>query len=129
MTGTSKAKSNSALGGRGAASPTQTGSHGLKSVSDTDRVLVLDGTSLDCEELLKAAAGCSRVTVACASMERIFAGRALVEKIAKSGVPAYGITTGVGSQKEFAVSPQDMRQYNRRLARAHSSNAGGAFFA
>lgn len=89
--------------------------------------LVLDGASLNCETLLEAAAGRSKVRVAEVSSERIRAGRTLVERIAKSGVPAYGITTGVGSQKDYAIAPDEMRIYNRRLARAHSSHAGGEF--
>jgi len=40
--------------------------------------------------------------------------------------PGYGITTGVGSQKDFKVAAKDIQDYNRRLARAHATHAGGA---
>lgn len=85
--------------------------------------LVLDGASLDCQALLAAATGRARVRLADSSRARIRAGRALVERVAAGDIPAYGITTGVGSQKDFAVAPEEMREYNRRLARAHSTFA------
>nr|WP_322864855.1 aromatic amino acid ammonia-lyase [Aquicoccus sp. G2-2]MEA1112084.1 aromatic amino acid ammonia-lyase [Aquicoccus sp. G2-2] len=92
---------------------------------DKRQALVLDGTSLNCETLLEAAARHVEVRIAELCRERIHDGRALVEQIVARGTPAYGITTGVGSQKDFAIPYDEMAAYNRRLARAHSSHAGG----
>lgn len=90
------------------------------------RPLILDGISLTCAQLVEAASGRRRVALAEGADTRIRQGRAVVEEIVSSGVKGYGITTGVGSQKEFAVPPEGMRDYNRRLARAHSTHMGGA---
>lgn len=87
--------------------------------------LILDGTRLTCARLVKAAMGKCPVALAAGADDRIRQGRAVVEEIVSSGVKGYGITTGVGSQKEFAVPPEGMRDYNRRLARAHSTHMGG----
>lgn len=89
-------------------------------------LIILDGTSLTCAQLIEAAARKRQVALADGADLRIRQGRAVVEEIVNSGVKGYGITTGVGSQKEFAVPPEGMRDYNRRLARAHSTHMGGA---
>ncbi|MEO5615058.1 MAG: aromatic amino acid lyase [Cypionkella sp.] len=88
--------------------------------------LVLDGISLTCAQLVAAAHRARPITLAEGADLRIRQGRSVVEDIVSSGVKGYGITTGVGSQKEFAVPPEGMRDYNRRLARAHSTHMGGA---
>lgn len=88
--------------------------------------VVLDGASLTCERLVEAARRGRQVALAEGAEELIRAGRAVVEAIVSSGTKGYGITTGVGSQKEFAVRPEGMQDYNRRLARAHSTHMGGA---
>ena len=90
------------------------------------KAIVLDGASLDCNTLLLAGADRATVEISSDSLKNVIIGRALVEKIAKGDAPAYGITTGVGSQKDFAIALGGMADYNRRLARAHSINAGGA---
>ncbi|MBN8629460.1 MAG: aromatic amino acid lyase [Rhodobacterales bacterium] len=94
--------------------------------TDNPQPLVLDGTGLTCATLVEAASLLRPVVLAEGADLRIRKGREVVEEIVNSGVKGYGITTGVGSQKEFAVPPAGMRDYNRRLARAHSSHMGGA---
>lgn len=88
--------------------------------------IVLDGAALTCAKLVEAASRLRPVALAEGADARIRTGRAVVEEIVSSGAKGYGITTGVGSQKEFAVPPEGMRDYNRRLARAHSTHMGGA---
>lgn len=94
--------------------------------AENPQLLVLDGATLTCAQLVDAASRKGRVALADGADLRIRKGRAVVEEIVSSGVKGYGITTGVGSQKEFAVPPEGMRDYNRRLARAHSTHMGGA---
>lgn len=60
-----------------------------------------------------------------AARERIAAGRAVVDRAVASRVPAYGINTGVGSQKDFAVEPAEIEAYNTRLIAAHATDATG----
>ncbi len=57
--------------------------------------------------------------------ENIAAGRAVVDRVVDRRIPAYGINTGVGSQKDYAVEPQDIEAYNTRLIVAHSTDATG----
>jgi len=86
----------------------------------------LDGVSLTCQELIHAANRKSQVSLAEGAEDRIAKGRAVVQSVVASGVAGYGITTGVGSQKDFRISPDGLQDYNRRLARAHATHAGGA---
>ncbi|HEX7388529.1 MAG TPA: aromatic amino acid lyase [Acidiphilium sp.] len=61
--------------------------------------------------------------LATSAKERIVQARAAVERIVEAGIPAYGITTGVGSQKDFAVGRDAIAAYNDRLITAHATIA------
>ena len=89
-------------------------------------VLILDGISLTCAELVRAATDKSQVALAEGASERVSDGRKVVQRVVADGIEGYGITTGVGSQKKFKVSQDNVTDYNRRLARAHATHAGGA---
>jgi histidine ammonia-lyase len=93
--------------------------------SPSDDAVILDGVSLNCAELVRAADRKSPVALADGAENRIIDGREVVQSVVDSGSEAYGITTGVGSQKDFKVSAEGTRDYNRRLARAHATHAGG----
>ena len=60
-----------------------------------------------------------------AAREKIAAGRAVVDRVVDRRIPAYGINTGVGSQKDFAIEPADIEAYNTRLIAAHATDATG----
>ncbi len=87
--------------------------------------LVITGHDLDFRSMAKAAAGSLPVSVAASAFTAIAASRDIVETILKENRPAYGITTGVGSQKDFAVDPATAAQYNARLVAAHATRVPG----
>jgi len=87
--------------------------------------LVITGHDLDFRSMAKAAAGELPVSVAPSAFAAIAASRAIVETILKENRPAYGITTGVGSQKDFAVDPAHAAAYNARLVAAHATRVPG----
>jgi histidine ammonia-lyase len=87
--------------------------------------LVITGHDLDFREVAKAAAGRLPVTVASDAFTAIAAARQVVETILAENRPAYGITTGVGSQKDFAVDPASAAAYNARLVAAHATRVPG----
>ena len=60
-----------------------------------------------------------------AARARIAAGRAVVDRAVDGRIPAYGINTGVGSQKDYAVEPAEIEAYNTRLIAAHATDATG----
>lgn len=87
--------------------------------------LVITGHDLDFRNHAKAAAGSLPVSVAASAFTAIAASRGVVETILKENRPAYGITTGVGSQKDFAVDPATAAAYNARLVAAHATRVPG----
>lgn len=88
-------------------------------------ILTLDGTGLTLDNVVTASTGAFKLALSDAAWERIEAGRAVVERIAQQETSAYGITTGVGSQKDFAINDRDRGSYNDRLVRAHGTRAPG----
>lgn len=87
--------------------------------------LVLDGETLSCETLARAIDQGSTFSLHGDCWSRVNQSRAFVDEIVRQGIPAYGITTGVGSQKDFVVSQKDVAQYNMRLVRAHATRVPG----
>ncbi|MCF8061735.1 MAG: aromatic amino acid lyase [Deltaproteobacteria bacterium] len=91
----------------------------------TAETVVLDGRSLRIQDLVDAARGRRDVSLAPGAWERIRQGRSVVERIVAEGTPAYGITTGVGAQKDHPVGREQMIEYNRRLLAAHATRVPG----
>lgn len=87
--------------------------------------LVLDGQSLCCDRLVQAIDADYPFAVDDLCWDQIQKSRAFVEDIVAQGTPAYGITTGVGSQKDFVVPQRDVASYNMRLVRAHATRVPG----
>jgi histidine ammonia-lyase len=87
--------------------------------------LVITGHDLDFRDLARAAMGQEPVCVTPSAFGAIAASRDIVETILTENRPAYGITTGVGSQKDFAVDPATAAAYNARLVAAHATRVPG----
>src|SRR5437764_2661969 len=86
--------------------------------------IVLDGRSLTLEQVALAAAGGARIEIAPAARERVRAARKLVDRIAESGVPTYGINTGFGTLAEASVARPDLQRLQRNLILSHSAGVG-----
>ena len=91
-----------------------------------DRVLLIDGKGVSLVQLQEATASRSVLIVTPAAWDRIAQARDVVDRIVAAGTPAYGITTGVGSQKDFMLDPDTLDAYNNRMLRAHATHAPGA---
>ena len=85
--------------------------------------VVLTGTSLTLEELLRVARDGEHVELAPAALERMRASRDLVEAALARGEQVYGFSTGVGMRKRFAID-EDQAAFNRRLVRGHLVGQG-----
>ncbi|MFD2263874.1 aromatic amino acid lyase [Lacibacterium aquatile] len=91
----------------------------------TAAAVVLDGESLTLATLARIAGGGVTVSLAPTAQARIQAGRAVVEDMVARKVPAYGITTGFGSQKDYALAEHELIEFNRRVIVGHSTFAPG----
>ncbi len=94
---------------------------------DADRhAVVLTGDGLTLEQLVSAARGCTPVAIDEGAYARIDKGRRIVERIVRSGRPTYGVNTGFGSQKDFAIPADEISEFNRRVLVAHATHCPGA---
>lgn len=85
----------------------------------------LTGNNLTLDQLAQAAVGHHKVDLVADAWRRIADAREVVEDIVQSGRPAYGITTGVGSQKDSGVQRTELASFNRRLLAAHATRVPG----
>ena len=86
--------------------------------------IVIDGSSLTLEQVALAAAGGARVEIAPAARERVRAARRMVDRLAESGVPTYGVNTGFGTLAEVPIARPDLRKLQRNLVLSHAAGAG-----
>jgi histidine ammonia-lyase len=87
--------------------------------------IIVGDTPLTLQVLQSIARGGVRLELSAAGRERIARGRAVIDRIASSRMRAYGITVGVGSHKEFAISPEAVSRYNELLLTGHATIAPG----
>lgn len=83
----------------------------------------LDGQSLTIFDVVHAARDGHPVEIAEPVWERVSEGRAQVDRAVEEGIAAYGVTTGVGSQKAQTLRADEVALFNRRLIVAHASTA------
>lgn len=89
-----------------------------------DRVLVVDGSSLRCEDVrLVADRSDVRVEVAPEALRRAEASWRLVPELTARR-PVYGHTTGVGANREEALDAETAHEQGRRLMRSHAGGTG-----
>jgi histidine ammonia-lyase len=86
--------------------------------------IVIDGNSLQLEQMSQVALGKATVEVSSAALERVKRSRNLVEKIVAEDVPAYGINTGFGTLAEVRVEKRDLQELQRNLLRSHAAGVG-----
>jgi histidine ammonia-lyase len=85
--------------------------------------VVLTGTSLTLDEVVRVARAGEPVELAPTVAERMRASRELVERALAGGEDVYGFSTGVGMRKLFAID-DDQASFNRRLVRGHLIGQG-----
>ncbi|NLA71740.1 MAG: histidine ammonia-lyase [Clostridiaceae bacterium] len=89
--------------------------------------LELTGSDLTLEDVFDVANGLSPVNIADSALARMAESFALVEKIAKSGKPTYGISTGFGELSRIFISEGQNVELQLNLIRSHASGVGRAF--
>ena len=90
----------------------------------TSGSVVLQGKGLTPDEVLAVARDDARVEVAPAAVESLQRARALVEDLAGSDEPVYGISTGFGALSLTHVAPERRRELQHSLVRSHAAGMG-----
>lgn len=88
--------------------------------------LRLGDTPLTLPEIAAIAAGQATFELSPQAREAIAGGRQVVDRLVDQAIPAYGITTGVGSHKAFAVDRAAIARYNDLLITGHATAMPGA---
>jgi histidine ammonia-lyase len=81
--------------------------------------VVLTGSGLTLEDVVRVARGGERVELAPEARERMAETRGLVERAVERGDVVYGVTTGVGARKKVRVPQEEIPAFNRRLVLNH----------
>lgn len=91
--------------------------------------LALSGVDLNCGSLVQAVRCAQEVRILPDCLDQVARHRDIVDAIVREGIPFYGITTGVGSQKDFVLPDSEIAAYNLRLANAHATRIPGPLLA
>ncbi len=86
--------------------------------------IVLDGTSLTIERLVRIARGGERVELDPAALERIRVCRTMLEEKLAAHEIMYGTNTGIGEFSEVVLSDEQVREFQRYLIYNHAAGIG-----
>lgn len=87
----------------------------------------VDGESLSIEDVVAVARAGARVRLAPAAVRRMTRSRAVVDRLVRDNVVAYGITTGFGEFAHVRISRDQVRTLQRNLLLSHSAGVGDPF--
>jgi len=86
--------------------------------------IVLDGSSLTIEKLVRIARHGEKVSVDPAAMERIKVCRAMLEKKLQAHEIMYGTNTGIGEFSEVVLDDEQVKKFQRYLIYNHAAGIG-----
>ena len=86
--------------------------------------IVLDGSSLTLEKLVRIARFGENVELAPAALERIKVCRAMLEEKLQAHEIMYGVNTGIGEFSEVVLNDEQVKQFQRYLIYNHAAGIG-----
>ncbi len=86
--------------------------------------IILDGSSLTLEKLVRIARFGEKVELDGAALERIKTCRAMVEEKVKAHEIMYGVNTGIGEFSEVVLNDEQVQQFQRYLIYNHAAGIG-----
>ena len=88
--------------------------------------IMLDGSGLTIEKLVRIARNSEQVELAPDALERIRICRAMLEENIKAGEIMYGVNTGIGEFSEVVLTDEQVEQFQRYLIYNHAAGIGDA---
>ena len=89
---------------------------------------LFEGAALGIDQIAALARAPSSCDLTPAAWQRVAQGRAIVERALDSGAPIYGVTTGVGSQKEATVERAQRENFGNRMVVSEATDFPGPAF-
>ncbi|MFC5746848.1 HAL/PAL/TAL family ammonia-lyase [Actinomadura rugatobispora] len=86
--------------------------------------MIVDGRTLTCEDVAAVARGGARVALAPDVPARLERDRAVVDGAVDRQVPAYGVTTGLGSRSTYALPREELAEFSVRTVRGRANAVG-----
>src|SRR5260370_37286756 len=88
-------------------------------MGEQSMTIMLSGSDLTATEVVAAARHGESVALAPEAITAMQQARAVVDEALQTGMPVYGLTTGVGERKSFLLDPAERRKFNQRLVLNH----------
>jgi histidine ammonia-lyase len=82
--------------------------------------VLLSGNDLTIEDVARVAYENEPVRVTPLARERMERSRQVVDRLASSPLPVYGLTTGLGALKEQRISAGELRQFQKNILLSHA---------
>lgn len=89
--------------------------------------LVLRGSGLKVEDVVRVARNGEKVSLDPAAIQRIERCREMLEKKIRAREIMYGVNTGIGEFSEVVLTPEQVEQYQRYLIYSHAAGIGKPF--
>jgi histidine ammonia-lyase len=86
--------------------------------------IILDGTSLTVEKLVRIARDGEKVVLDSGAIERINVCRAMLEEKIRAHEIMYGVNTGIGEFSEVVLTDEQVQQFQRYLIYNHAAGIG-----
>ena len=87
-------------------------------------VVTVDGRTLSAADVAAVALHGARVVLADEVLPRLVRDRAVVEDVVDRQVPAYGVTTGLGSRSSYALPREELAVFSARTVRGRANAVG-----
>jgi histidine ammonia-lyase len=88
------------------------------------QVVEITGKGMTIENLEAVARRNAEVRLSPEALKAIQANREVIERKVKSGVPIYGVTTGIGEFARIQISPEQGEELQRRIVYSHAAAVG-----
>jgi histidine ammonia-lyase len=86
--------------------------------------MILEGTRLSAEALVRVARAGEQVALSSAVLERLAQGRSAFERLLSRGDTIYGVNTGIGELCEKPVDREELSRFQEDLVRSHAAGIG-----
>src|ERR1700719_1184932 len=88
-------------------------------MGEQSMTIMLNGSDLTVTEVVAAARHGETVALAPEAITAMQQARAVVDEALQTGMPVYGLTTGVGERKAYLLDPAERQRFNHRLVLNH----------
>jgi len=89
--------------------------------------ITLVGCGVTVADVEAVARGFAQVVLGSEARDRVVAARVVVERLARSGTPIYGVNTALGANTGAPISPDDLANYQKRAVQARAVAVGPPF--